>query len=420
MTTAHSTAPIAGLAPVEAIRSHFPALDRHYGGQPVAYLDGPGGTQVPRQVVEAMTDYLYHHNANTHWGYPTSAETDAALQAAREALADFFNASSREVVFGNNMTTLTFHVSRALGRGWGPGDEIVVTELDHQANVAPWHALAKERGVTIRTVPFEPQSGELAWDRLEQAVTARTRLVAIGAAANALGTVSNVRDAARLAHARGALCYVDAVHYAAHRVIDVQALECDFLVCSPYKFYGPHAGVLFGRADVMAELDVPKLDPAPNTIPDRSETGTQNHEGIVGSGAAVDFLASLSPGATRRQRLVCTLEGLHTRGDALATRLWNGLGALRGVRCYGPPPERPRTPTIAFVVEGMPASEVSRALAQHGVFVSHGSFYATTVLEALGHTRDGLVRAGCAAYTSEDEIERLIQAVEECKSKRRA
>lgn len=420
MTTAHSTAPIARLAPVEAIRSHFPALDRHYGGQPVAYFDGPGGTQVPRQVVAAMTDYLYHHNANTHWGYPTSAETDAALQQAREALADLFNASPREVAFGNNMTTLTFHVSRALGRGWGPGDEIVVTELDHQANVAPWRALAKERGVTIRTVPFEPQSGELAWDRLEQAVTARTRLVAIGAASNALGTVSNVRDAARLAHAHGALCYVDAVHYAAHRVIDVQALECDFLVCSPYKFYGPHAGVLFGRADVMAELDVPKLDPAPNTIPDRLETGTQNHEGIVGSGAAVGFLASLSPGTTRRQRLVCTLEGLHTRGDALATRLWNGLSALRGVRCYGPPPGRPRTPTIAFVVEGMPASEVSRTLAQRGIFVSHGSFYATTVLQALGHTRDGLVRVGCAAYTTEDEVERLIEGVEECAKKRSA
>jgi cysteine desulfurase family protein (TIGR01976 family) len=310
------------------------------------------------------------------------------------------------------MTTLTFHVSRALGRRWGPGDEVVVTQLDHQANVAPWRALASERGVTIRTVPFNPDTGELAWDQLEQAVTARTRLVAVGAASNALGTVSSVRDAARLAHARGALCFVDAVHYAAHRLIDVQAMECDFLVCSPYKFYGPHAGVLYARADVMAALDVPKLDPAPNTIPDRMETGTQNHEGIVGCAAAVDFLASLSPGTTRRQRLMSTLAGLDARGDALVTRLWNGLSTLRGVRCYGPPPGRPRTPTVSFVVEGVAASEVARALAQQGVFVSHGSFYATTVLEALGHTREGLVRAGCAAYTTEDEIDRLIEGAE--------
>jgi len=249
---------------------------------------------------------------------------------------------------------------------------------------------------------------------LEQAVSGRTRLVAVGAASNALGTVSTVREAARLAHAHGALCFVDAVHYAAHRAIDVQAMECDFLVCSPYKFYGPHAGVLYGRAEVMGALDVPKLDPAPNTIPDRIETGTQNHEGIVGSGAAVDFLASLSPGATRRQRLVSTLAGLHARGDAQVTRLWNGLSGVRGVRCYGPPPGRPRTPTIAFVVEGVAASEVSRALAERGVFVSHGSFYATTVLETLGQTREGLVRAGCAAYTTDEEIERLIQAVAEC------
>jgi len=418
MTTTHSSAPPAGLAPVETIRSHFPALERRHDGQPVAYFDGPGGTQVPRQVVEAMTDYLFHHNANTHWNYPTSAETDAALQQAREALADFFNASAREVAFGNNMTTLTFHVSRALGRGWGPNDEVVVTQLDHQANVAPWRALGKERGVTIRTVSFKTDTGELAWDELEQAVTEHTRLVAIGAASNALGTISRVRDAARLAHAHGALCFVDAVHYAAHQVIDVQAMECDFLVCSPYKFYGPHAGVLYGRAEVMEALDVPKLDPAPNNIPDRMETGTQNHEGIVGSGAAVEFLASLSPGMTRRGRLVSTLTELHARGDALVRRLWHGLSALRGVRCYGPPPGQPRTPTISFVVEGVASSEVARTLAQRGVFVSNGNFYASMVVEALGHTREGLVRAGCAAYTTEDEIERLIDGVKEFTGRR--
>jgi len=260
-------------------------------------------------------------------------------------------------------------------------------------------------------VPFNTVTGELDWDQLEKAVTARTRLVALGAASNALGTISPVRDAARLAHAHGALCFVDAVHYAAHQLIDVQAMECDFLVCSPYKFYGPHAGVLYGRAELMAELDVPKLDPAPNTIPDRMETGTQNHEGIVGSGAAVDFLASLSPGTTRRERLVSTLTELHARGEALATRLWNGLSGLPGVKCYGPPPGRPRTPTVSFVVEGVPSSEIARALAERGVFVSNGNFYASVVAEVLGHNSEGLVRAGCAAYTTDEEVERLVKGV---------
>jgi cysteine desulfurase family protein (TIGR01976 family) len=413
MTTQHTDPPVStpDLAPVEAIRAHFPALARRHEGKPVAYFDGPGGSQVPQVVADAMADYLLHHNANTHWSYPTSAETDAAIAGARQALADFFNASPSEVAFGNNMTTLTFHISRALGRQWGPSDEIVVTELDHQANVAPWRALAKERGVSIRSVPFDLKTGELVWSELERAITAKTRLLAISAASNALGTVSAVRDAARLAHAKGALCYVDAVHYAAHQVIDVKAMDCDFLACSPYKFYGPHTGVLYARADVMAALDVPKLDPAPNTIPDRVETGTQNHEGIVGAGAAVDFLASLAPGATRRERLVRTMSGLHARGDALVARLWGGLTAIPGVRCYGPPPGRPRTPTVSFVVAGAPSSEVARALAREAIFASNGNFYATMVVERLGLARDGLVRAGCASYTTADEVDRLLECV---------
>jgi cysteine desulfurase family protein (TIGR01976 family) len=409
---AASATPITGLAPVEAIRARFPALARQQRGKPIAYFDGPGGTQVPREVVDAMADYLLHHNANTHWCYPTSAETDAAIAAARQALADFFHASPGEVAFGNNMTTTTFHIARALGRRWGPGDEIVVTELDHQANVAPWRALAKERGVTIRSVPFDPHTGELVWSELERAITAKTRLLAIGAASNALGTISPVSDAARLAHANGALCFVDAVHYAAHQVINVKTMECDFLVCSPYKFYGPHTGVLYARADIMAALDVPKLDPAPDSIPDRVETGTQNHEGIVGSGTAVEFLASLVPGGNRRERLAGVMSGLHARGEALLARLWNGLTAIRGVRCYGPPPGRPRTPTVSFVVSGASSAEVAQSLAREAVFVSHGHFYATSVVERLGHTQNGLVRAGCASYTTEEEIYRLLDGVE--------
>lgn len=413
MTTqlAETIFPVPDLSAVDEIRARFPALVRMHNGKPVAYFDGPGGTQVPREVVDAMADYLCHHNANTHWNYPTSAETDDALARAREAVADFFNASPREVAFGNNMTTITFHISRALGRKWGPGDEIVVTELDHHANVAPWRALAQERGVTVRSVPFDSNTGELVWDELERAMTAKTRLVAIGAASNALGTISPVRDAAQLAHGKGALCFVDAVHFAAHQVIDVKAMECDFLVCSPYKFYGPHAGVLFARADVMSALDVPKLEPASDEIPERVETGTQNHEGMVGSAAAVEFLASLATGNTRRERLVRAMSGLHARGDALCARLWAGLTAINGVRCYGPPPGRERTPTVSFTVAGVPSADVARSLAQHAVFASNGNFYAASVVARLGLAREGLVRAGCACYTTEDEIDRLIEGV---------
>jgi len=408
------------LPAVEDIRARFPALERQHAGHSVAYFDGPGGTQVPRDVVDAIADYLCHHNANTHWNYPTSIETDEVLASAREAFADFFHCSSREVAFGNNMTTLTFHLSRALGRKWGPADEIVVTELDHQANFAPWHALLKERGVTLRAVPFDVKTGELVWDKLERAVTPKTRLVALGAASNALGAVSPVRQAARLAHSQGALCFVDAVHYAAHLPIDVAAMECDFLVCSPYKFYGPHAGVLFGRAEIMASLDVPKLFPAPNEIPDRFETRTQNHEGIAGSCAAVKFLASLAPGATQRERLVAAVSGLHARANELFARLWKGVSAIEGITCYGPPPERPRTPTLAFSVAGIPSDKVAEALAADGLFVSHGNFYASNVVERLGQTRDGLVRAGCACYTTESEIDRLIASLQRIVSPLRA
>jgi len=403
--------PNATLASLESIRARFPALQRQHVGKPVAYFDGPGGTQVPREVAEAMSDYLFHHNANTHWNYPTSAETDAALAHAREAFADFFNASSREVAFGNNMTTITLHVSRALGRNWGPGDEIVVTELDHQANVSPWHALEKERGVTIRSVPVDLKSGELKWDELEQAITSNTRLVAIGAASNALGTIASVPEVARLAHGRGALCYADAVHFAAHRSIDVKVMDCDFLVCSPYKFYGPHTGVLYAKADIMAGLDVAKVAPATNEIPERMETGTQNHEGIVGAGAAVGFLASLAAGPTRRERLVRAMDALHTRGDELFARLWQGLTTIKGVRCYGPPPGRPRTPTVSFTVGGMASADVAKALAREGIFASDGNFYATGVLKSYGIGSEGLVRAGCACYTTGPEVDRLIEEV---------
>ena len=408
-----AAAPTASLFPLAEIRAQFPALQRRHGGESVAYFDGPGGTQVPRVVAEAMVDYLYSHNANTHWLYPTSAETDALISDARAAAADMLNADPGEISFGNNMTTIAFHVSRALGRGWGSDDEVIVTELDHQANVAPWRALAVERGVRIRVVRMDPATGTLDWDDLRAAFSPRTRLLAIGAASNALGTVTDVGAATRLAHEAGALSFVDAVHFAAHGTIDVRAWDCDFLACSAYKFYGPHHGVLFGRRRLLEVLDVPRLDPASNEAPDRLETGTQNHEGIVGTAAAVDFLASLGEGATRRERLMSAMRGLHARGDALFARLWTGLADVAGVTLYGLPPGGRRTPTLAFTVDGFHSDDVARHLAARGIFVSNGDFYASTVIERIGRARDGVVRAGCACYTSEDEIERLIDGVRE-------
>jgi cysteine desulfurase family protein (TIGR01976 family) len=393
------------------IRAQFPALKRQHRGNPVAYFDGPGGTQVPTPVVDAMSDYLYHHNANTHWHYPTSEETDATIASSRAALADFLGASPSEIVFGANMTTLTFHLARALGRGWGPGDEIVITELDHHANIAPWTALARERGVTIRTVPLVLETGQLDWAALERSLSTKTRLVAVGAASNALGTVSDVTRATRLARQVGAFTFVDAVHYAPHNLVDVRAIGCDFLACSAYKFYGPHIGVLFGRQDRLEALDAPKLAPAPETAPERMETGTLNHEGIAGAGAAVEFLASLSEGGSRRERLAATFAALHERGQGLVKRLWGGLVETRGVTPYGPPATERRTPTVAFTVEGRGSDEVATVLAGKGVFVSNGDFYATTVVARLGLTAHGLVRAGCACYTTPEEVDRLLEGV---------
>ena len=393
------------------IRASFPALERHHRGQPVAYFDGPGGTQVPRVVVDAVADYLVAHNANTHWVYPTSVETDAMILQARATLADFLNGSAGEIVFGANMTTLTFHLARGLGRAWGKGDEVVVTELDHRANVDPWRALERDRGLTIRMVRANVETGELDWDDFARQVGPKTRLVAVGAASNALGTISDVRRAAELAHAVGALCFVDAVHYAPHTLVDVERLGCDFLACSSYKFYGPHVGILWGKRALLEAVEVPKLQPAPDNVPDRLETGTGNFEGLMGAAAAVEFLASLGTGASRRARLATAFEELHRRGMSLAARLWNGLGEIPGVRRYGPPPGRPRTPTVSFALDGVSSETVARALAERALFVSNGDFYASTIVARLGHAEDGLVRIGCACYTSEDEVERLLEGV---------
>lgn len=409
------------VASTNAIREHFPALARSHAGQPVAYFDGPGGTQVPRAVVEAVSDYLLRHNANTHWAFPTSQETDAIISESRHALADFLNAEPNEIAFGANMTTLTFHLARALGRGYERGDEVLITELEHHANVAPWQALAKERGIIVRVAKMIPETGQLDWKDFGRQLNARTKLVAIGAASNAIGTINDVPRAATMARAAGAQVFVDAVHYAPHELVDVRAFDCDFLSCSAYKFYGPHLGILFGRHDLLASLDLPRLLPAPNYAPDRFETGTQNFEGIAGAMAAVDFLASLAgPDAppswseqneTRRERLRATFAELHERGGKLLGQLLEGLSRIDGVRVYGPAPDAPRTPTLAFTLAGVSSLAVSQRLAERGIFASNGDFYATTLVERMGQSRQGLVRAGCACYTTHDEVDRLIESV---------
>lgn len=354
------------------IRSQFPALSRG-----AAFFDGPGGTQVPRSVVEAMTDYLYHHNSNTHWAYPTSVETDALLAAARSDVGGFLGCSASEVVFGANMTTLTFHVSRVLAQGWGPEDEVIVTELDHHANVDPW----KHLGVTVRTVAMDPATGLLDYADLGAKLSSRTRLVAVGAASNALGTVNDIPRIREMT--RGKLLFVDAVHYAPHFPVDVSAWGCDFLACSAYKFYGPHVGILYVRSGLS--FDPVKLEPCDSLW----ETGTLNHEGIVGTGAAVRFMRSVD------------------HSHALLERLWSGLAAVPGVTLYGPPPGTPRTPTVAFTFGD--AEAVATALGAAGVYVSHGDFYATTVVRRMGVP--ALLRAGCACYTSEEDVDRLLAAL---------
>ena len=410
----------------ENIRAQFPALEREHNGHLVAYFDAPGGTQTPRGVVDAVADYLFNHNANTHWEYPSSHETDEILESARHTFADFLNAAANEIVFGLNTTTMIYHLSRALGRTLGAGDEIVITELEHHANVAPWQALVVERGVTLNVAQMDPETGQLDWRDFERLITKKTRMVAFGAGCNALGTVNRYRDAVKLAHSVGALALVDAVHYAPYFVCDVKDADCDFLTASAYKFYGPHASVFYGKKDLLESIDFPKLEPAPDNAPERAEMGTQNHEGIAGAAAAVEFYASLARGGTgsdsdriteasqsRRALLESAFAGLREHSRPQVKRLWEELSRIKGVRLYGPTPDVDRTPTVSFTIENVASTDVARRMAERGLFVSHGDFYAQTVIERLGLAPEGLVRVGCACYTSDEEIERLIETAKE-------
>jgi cysteine desulfurase family protein (TIGR01976 family) len=402
-------------AAIDEIRASFPALSRTQGGRTVGYFDAPGGTQVPATVAEAVAKQMLLHNANAHWAFETSRELDEVIAASRSALADLLGGRSDEIVFGPNMTTLTFHLARALGRTFQPEDEIVVTELDHMANVSPWMDLQSERGLLVRVVPLVPETGDLDWAELENAVSSRTRLIAVTSASNALGTIVDLARVASIARSAGALLFVDAVHLAPHERIDVAAMGCDFLACSPYKFYGPHVGVLWGRGEILQDVLPPKLAPAPSASPERWETGTLNHEGIAGAGAAVDFLAGLTDRGARPERLDAVFEELSRRGDELVRKLWDGLDSLGGVQLYGPRPgSHSRTPTVSFTIDAIaPAEAAARLSSDWALYLSHGNFYASLVTERLGVEPQGLLRAGCACYTNQEEIDRLIAAVGE-------
>jgi cysteine desulfurase family protein (TIGR01976 family) len=403
------------------IRNQFPALAQEINGHPVMFLDGPGGTQVPGTVMQAMTDYLMTSNANLHGAFATSARTDALMLAARQAVADFLGCDWDEVVFGANMTTLTFAVSRAIGRELQPGDEILVTSLDHDANVAPWLALA-EKGVTIHTVEMHKEDCTLDLLDLERKLTERTRLVAIGYASNAVGTINDVAQVVRMAHSVGALTFVDAVHYAPHGPLDVQALDCDFLVCSAYKFFAPHLGILYGKRQHLVRFTPYKVRPASEEIPYRWETGTQNHEGLAGLVAAIAYLTELgqriAPTATqRRPALMTAMTMIQEYERSLSEQLIPGLLEIPGVTLYGitdPACFAWRTPTVGLRVAGYTPRELATALGDRGIFTWNGNFYALNLTQRLGvEATGGLLRIGCVHYNSPEEVECLLQTLRE-------
>jgi cysteine desulfurase family protein (TIGR01976 family) len=443
---------------VQACRRQFPALSRTHDGWPVAYFDGPAGSQVPQRVIDAVAHYMAHTNANHGGLFATSRESDAMLAEAHRAVADLLGASDPgEVIFGANMTTLTLALSRSLARTWQPGDQVVVTQSDHDANVTPWVLAARDAGAEVRQVRISPADCTLDLDDLRRQLTSRTRLVAVGCASNATGTVHPVQEICRLAHEVGAEVFLDAVHYAPHLAIDVAAWNCDYLACSAYKFFGPHVGVLWGRREHLERLPAYKLRPVPDTLPDRWMTGTQSHESIAGTLAAIDYLADLGrslqprprsrrtvreqaadftgpidrmdqtldagsenrgPGVdrsttfnrSRRAALLTAYRGIEAYERSLLTELLGQLAELPEIKVWGivdPARLHERVPTVCFTHTRLSATEMARRLAADGIFVWHGNYYALSLTEALGLEPEGAVRAGLLHYNTRDEVRRL-------------
>ncbi len=419
---------------LSSYRRYFPSLELNVDGRQAVYFDNPGGTQVARQVIDAMVAYFQEANANTGGAFVTSQRADAVIDAARSAMADFLHAASpRQIVFGPNMTTLTFAFSRAIGKTLSAGDEIVVTVLDHDANVAPWLAL-QERGVVIRTVDIHPENVTLDMDDMRAKITERTKIVAVGYASNAVGTINDVRTVIRWAHEVGALVWIDAVQFAPHGPIDVQALDADFLVCSSYKFFGPHLGILYGKTELLERFPAYKVRPASNAVPERWETGTQNHEGLAGLVGAIDYLAMLgreqsvdygnafkldatgSPFSDRQRELKIAMQAIVDYERSLSAQLLAGLREIQGLRVYGitnPQDLTWRVPTVACNIEGRGPRELAEYLASQGIFAWDGNYYALGVMERLGlEEHGGALRLGMAHYNTQEEIDRVMNALE--------
>ena len=405
---------------VNALRSHFPSLSQAIHGRVPVFFDNPGGTQVAREVIDAVTDYYLRHNANHGGAFATSVRSDAILHEAHAAMADFLGAASPdEIVFGPNMTTLTFGVSRAIGRTLAPGDEIVVTRLDHDANIAPWLALG-ERGVVVRWVDINPGDCTLDMGLVEATIGERTKVVAVGYASNAVGTINDVKTITQMAHAVGALVFVDAVQYAPHGPIDVADLDCDLLACSAYKFFGPHVGALYGKYDLLDRLPAYKVRPAGDRPPDKFETGTQNHEGIAGTLGVLKYLEELggtqgTGGESRRERLRAAMAAIKEHEKELSRALIEGLSPIDGVKVWGITDldrlDR-RVPTVSFTMEGRSPRAIAEYLAGQGIYVWDGNYYALAIMERLGlEESGGMVRVGAAHYNTLDEVACLIDVL---------
>jgi cysteine desulfurase family protein (TIGR01976 family) len=399
------------------LRAQFPALQLEVGGKTAVFLDGPGGTQVPHSVIDAMSGYLRHGGSNAGGPFFTSRYTDDVTHAARLAMMDLYNARRpEEIVFGQNMTSLNFSLSRALARTWQPGDEIIVTRLDHDANISPWLLAAEDRGVTVRWLDFDPTDCTLRLDTLPELLNDKTRLLALTYASNAVGSISDVRRAAQLAHAAEALLLVDSVHFAPHGLIDVQALDCDFLISSAYKYFGPHTGILYGKYELLDGLLAYKVRPAPGKPAGKWETGTQSFESLAGVTAAVNYLATLGgETGTRRERLVRAMQRTKAYEMSLSERFLRGAAQVPGLRVFGiTDVERldERTPTFAVSLDGISPEVVATRLGEQGIFVWHGHYYAVAVMERLGLlAQGGLVRIGFVHYNTAAEVDQVLAAL---------
>lgn len=431
---------IASALDLTYVRSQFPALAQTVNGHPAVFLDGPGGTQVPQRVIDAISGYLLRDNANTGGAYATSRHTDAMIAEARAATADFLHCGADEVIFGPNMTSLTYAMSRAIGRDLKPGDEILVTRLDHDANVSPWLQMAEDHGLTVRWAEIHDEDCTLDMADLASKINSKTKLVAVGCASNAVGTINPVKEIVRLAHAAGAVAYIDAVHYAPHGLIDVAALDCDFLVCSTYKFFGSHMGVLFGKREHLKRLRPYKVRPNTNAIPNCWEWGTLNHECIAGIAACVEYIADLGRRAlsgkgvphptrvslggnnetqlsSRRAAIEAAYEAIHEHERGLLERLMAGLREIPGLKIYGitdPARFNQRCGTLAIRIENHAPLELATKLGERGFFTWDGNYYALNLTEHLDVEKSGgFLRIGLVHYNTMEEVARLLAALRE-------